>query len=282
MVNTTRSGLAEDAVFLRARYPGRQISVAVFALLVVLVLISVMRNPNFQWDVVAEHLLTTNILMGAWRSIQLTIVAMIVGIVGGAIIALMRLSRNPVLSNFARLYTWAFRGLPVLVQLIFWYNLSALYPEVGFAIGGFEWHLNVNEVITPFSAAVLGLGLCEVAIMAEIMRAGILSVDSGQREAAEALGVRPWYVTARVILPQAMRTIVPPTGNETILMLKSTALVSVLAMPELLYSAQLVYTRTYETIPLLMVVCIWYLVMTSVLTVGQHALERYYSKGVKR
>jgi polar amino acid transport system permease protein len=280
--HSSKSVDKDSLTFLRAHYPLRRISTLVVGIVLIALLLSVAQNPNFQWDVVAEHLLTTNILLGAWRTIQITVVAMLLGIVGGVTVALMRLSKNPLLSNLARVYTWAFRGLPVLVQLIFWFNLSALYPEIGFSFGNIEWHLDVNESITPFTAAVLGLGLCEVAIMAEIIRAGIQGVDSGQREAAEALGVKPWFVTTRVILPQAMRTIVPPTGNEIIMMVKTTALVSVLAMPELLYSAQMVYARTYETIPLLMVVCVWYLLITSVLTVGQSALEKYYSRGVRR
>jgi polar amino acid transport system permease protein len=202
---------------------------------------------------------------------------MVIGIVLGVALAVMRLSTNPVVRTASFIYVSFFRGTPVLVQLLFWYNLAALYPVISFGLPGVS--LDANKLITPLFAAILGLGLNEAAYMSEIVRAGILSVDHGQGEAAGALGLTKMQTMRRVVLPQAMRVIVPPTGNETIGMLKTTALVSVLAVPDLLYSAQIIYARNFETIPLLIVASIWYLVITAILGVGQFYLERRYARG---
>jgi polar amino acid transport system permease protein len=205
---------------------------------------------------------------------------MAIAIVLGVVVALMRLSPNPVLRTAANFYTWFFRGTPLLVQLIFLFNISALYPVIGVGIpfGPTLFELPVNEILTPVVVAIVGLSLNESAYMAEIVRAGINSVDRGQTEAAQALGLPRSTVMRRIVLPQAMRVIVPPTGNETISMLKYTSLVSVIALPELLYSAQIIYSRTFETIPLLVVASLWYLLITSILTVGQTFLERKFSR----
>ena len=170
------------------------------------------------------------------------------------------------------------------MQLIFWFNLAALIPEIsiGIPFGPIFFSAETNDVITPFVAAVLGLGLNEAAYMAEISRAGIQSVNEGQTEAATALGMRRSLTLRRIVLPQAMRVIIPPTGNETIGMLKTTSLVSIVTLPELLYSAQMIYTRTYETIPLLIVASGWYLILTSILTVGQYYIERHFGRGTTK
>jgi polar amino acid transport system permease protein len=193
----------------------------------------------------------------------------------------MRLSPNPLLSNVAYGYIWFFRGTPVLVQLIFWFNLAVLVPNIslGIPFGPTFVSWDTNSVITPFVAALLGLGLNEAAYMAEISRAGIQSVDEGQVEASSALGMSRAQTMRRIVLPQAMRVIIPPTGNEVISMLKTTSLVSVVAMPELFYNTQQIYARTYQTIPLLIVASIWYLILTSVLTTGQFYIERHYGRG---
>jgi polar amino acid transport system permease protein len=182
-------------------------------------------------------------------------------------------------------YVWLFRGTPVLVQILFWSFISALYPRISFGVpfGGPELlHGSANAVITPFVAAILALGLNEGAYMAEIVRAGIISVDEGQTEAAHALGMTRLQTMRRIVLPQAMRVIIPPTGNETISMLKTTSLVSVIAYSELLYSAQLIYSVNYRQIPLLLVASAWYLIMTTVLSIGQYYIERRYSRGASR
>lgn len=242
-------------------------------------------NPNLEWNVVAAWFFSQSILLGLLRTLELTVLSMLFGILLGMLTAVMRLSPIRILSTVAWFYTWFFRGTPLLVQLIFWYNLAALFPRVGIGIplvGPMFWSANANQVVTPFMAALLGLALNEGAYMAEIVRGGILSVDQGQQEAGVALGMRKSRALRRIILPQAMRVIVPPTGNQVISMLKSTSLVSVTSMPELLYSAQLVYNRTFQTIPLLIVASIWYLIVTSVLSVIQYYIERHYARGGRR
>ena len=182
------------------------------------------------------------------------------------------------------MYIWFFRGTPVLVQILFWNNISALYPSFGLGIplGPELGSFDANSVITPFVAALLALGLNEGAYMAEIVRAGIISVDEGQADAASALGMTRLQTMRRIVLPQAMRVIIPPTGNETISMLKTTSLVSVIATTELLYSAQLIYSENYRTIPLLIVASLWYLIITTILSIGQYFLERRYGRGASR
>lgn len=181
-------------------------------------------------------------------------------------------------------YVWFFRGTPVLVQLLFWYNISALYPRlsIGVPFGPDFVHGNVNPIITAFTAAILGLGLNEGAYMSEIVRAGLLSVDHGQTEAAQALGMTRGLALRRIVLPQAMRVIIPPTGNETIGMLKTTSLASTIALSELLRATQNIYSRTYQTIPLLIVASVWYITLTSVLSIGQYYLERHFARGSAR
>jgi polar amino acid transport system permease protein len=275
----------EGLVVVPARHPGRWILMAVLLLIAVAVLRSVISNPNFQWSVVGQYLFADIILMGLVNTLWLTAVAMILGVVLGIVIAVMRISDNPMISGFARLFLWFFRGTPVLVQLIFWYNLAALYPTYTFGIPYLApglLHGSVNDLITPYTAAILGLGLNEAAYMAEIVRAGLLSVDGGQAEAARALGMKRLAAMRRIILPQAMRFIVPPTGNETIGMLKTTSIVSVIALSELLYSAQTIYSRTFQTIPLLLVASIWYLGVTSLLSMAQTRIEHRFSRGHSR
>jgi polar amino acid transport system permease protein len=267
------------------RRPGRWAAAGVVLLLLVMLAWSALTNPRYQWDVVRDWFTARTIVTGLLVTLQLTAISMAIGIVLGIVLAVMRGSANRVLSSSAGTFIWFFRGTPLLVQLIFWYNLSALYPRitVGIPFVGPELvALDANTIITPMTAAVLGLALNEGAYMAEIVRAGILSVPRGQVLAAAAIGLTPMRTMQKIILPQAMRVIVPPTGNQVISMLKTSSLVSVLAIPELLYSAQIVYARTFETIPLLIVASIWYLIMTSVLTVGQGFLERRFSPDTER
>jgi polar amino acid transport system permease protein len=280
-VNT--ADLTIDAV--PRRRPGRWAAAGVVLLLVVMLAWSALTNPRYQWDVVRDWFTARTIVTGLLVTLQLTVISMVIGIVLGVVLAVMRGSANRVLSSSAATFIWFFRGTPLLVQLIFWYNLSALYPRISIGIpfvGPELVALDANTIITPMTAAVLGLALNEGAYMAEIVRAGILSVPPGQILAASAIGLTPMRTMQRIILPQAMRVIVPPTGNQVISMLKTSSLVSVLAIPELLYSAQIVYARTFETIPLLIVASIWYLIMTSVLTIGQGFLERRFSPDTER
>lgn len=266
------------------KYHGRRLAAGFMVIVLAGLLLSMITNQRFQWDVVAHYLFDDAILGGLIATIWLTVAAMAIGMVLGTAIALMRISSNPVLGSMAAGYLWVFRGTPLLVQLIFWYNLSALYPQItiGFPFGPSLGAFDANQYITVYVAALLGLGLNEGAYMSEIVRSGLNSVPPGQREAAEALGMSSFRVMARIILPQAMRVIIPPTGNQLIGMLKTTSLVSVIALQELLYSAQLIYTTNFQTIPLLIVASIWYLVLTTVLSIGQHFLERHYGKSDRR
>ena len=232
-------------------------------------------NPNLHWDVVARYLFHPEILAGLGRTLLLTFLAMVIGLAIAVVIAVMRLSTNPVFQAASWLWVWFFRGVPPLVQLVFWYNLALLLPQIGLGIpfGPMLLTWDTNRLITPFSAAILGLSLTESAYAAEMIRAGIQAVGTGQGEAASALGMTRGQTLRRIILPQAVRIIIPPIGNDTISMLKFTSLVSVLALPDLLYSAQMIYSRTYQTIPLLIVATIWYLVLATLLTIVEHWIE---------
>jgi polar amino acid transport system permease protein len=276
-VDVRAPSVGDGLTVVPRRHPWRWVSAAVVLLLGLVLLDSVIHNERFGWDTVGLYLRDVSIGRGLALTLGLTAICMLVGVVFGVVLAVMRLSANPVVSGASFLYVSFFRGTPVLVQLLFWYNLAALYPVVTLGLPGV--HLDANALITPLTAAILGLGLNEAAYMAEIVRAGILSVDHGQQEAASALGLTRLETMRRVTLPQAMRVIVPPTGNETIGMLKTTSLVSVLAVPDLLYSAQIIYSRNFQTIPLLIVASIWYLAVTTLLGIGQFYLERRYARG---
>jgi polar amino acid transport system permease protein len=270
----------EEEVIAPVRHAGRWVAAFIILVLIGLGIRILVTNPHFQWHVVGHYLFSSTLLTGLLKTIELTAIAMGIGIVLGIILAVMRMSPNPIISGASRTYIWFFRGTPVLVQLIFWFNLAALFPSINLGLPGAAFvHLNANSLISALTAAILGLGLNEGAYMAEIVRAGILSVGSGQVEAARALGMRRNQVMRRIVLPQAMRIIVPPTGNETIGMLKMTALVSVISVAELLYSAQEIYSVTFQTIPLLITVSLWYLFLTSILTVIQSRIERYFGRG---
>jgi polar amino acid transport system permease protein len=280
-----RAPRPEDIRAVPVRHPWRWVSGALVLLLVVVAVHSVATNPRFGWATVGDYLFDGRILHGLVLTLELTAIAMAVGVVLGVLFAVMRLSPNPLVSATSSFYIWLFRGTPVLVQILFWSFISALYPRIslGIPFGGPELiGGNANTIITPFVAAVLALGLNEGAYMAEIVRAGILSVDEGQNEAAQALGMTRLQTMRRIVLPQAMRVIIPPTGNETISMLKTTSLVSVIATQELLYSAQLIYAVNYRQIPLLIVASLWYLTVTSVLSIGQYFLERRFGRGTTR
>ncbi|NEB02147.1 amino acid ABC transporter permease [Streptomyces sp. SID13726] len=248
-------------------------AVAVLVLLG-LALDSVLRNRAFQWDVVADYFTSDAVLRGLWLTLWLTAVVMALGFVLGALLAAARLSANPVLRSVSWGYVWLFRSIPILVQLLLWFNIGALYPQI---LG-----VRTVDLLGPVTVAIIGLTLHEAAYAAEVVRGGILSVDRGQIEAAQALGLSRWRRWWRIVLPQAMRSIVPPAGNMLIGTLKGTSIVSVIAVQDLLYSVQLVYHRTYQVIPLLMVATVWYTVVTSVLSVGQYYVEKHYARGSER
>lgn len=271
-----------DKLVVRQRVKwGQFVSAAVLLLFLFAAAVSVIQNENFQWPMVAHYLFEPTIMRGVWTTIVLTLSAEIIGLVLGTILATMALSDNKVLSAVAAFYVWIFRGTPLLVQLFFWFNLAALYPALTLSVpfGPELYSWDTNSVITVYVAALLGLGLNEAAYMSEIVRAGITSVNDGQSRAAKALGFGRRKIFVLIVFPQAMRLIIPPLGNNFIGMLKGSALVSAIAMPDLLYSAQLIYTRNFLPIPLLLVACFWYLVMTTVLSIIQGYIERYFGKG---
>jgi polar amino acid transport system permease protein len=254
------------------------------AVLAVALIRSAATNPRFDWGIVGHYFFSSDVVHGLLVTVELTVLSMVIGIVLGVVLAVMRLSPNPLVSGASWFYIWFFRGTPLLVQLLFWNFVGALYPKisVGIPFGPEFFSFKANSVITPFVAALLGLGLNEGAYMAEIVRAGILSVDEGQTDAAHALGMTRLQTMRRIVLPQAMRVIIPPTGNETISMLKNSALVSVIAYKELLYTVQLIYAVNYKQIPLLLVASLWYLIVTTLLSIGQHFIERHYGRGSGR
>jgi polar amino acid transport system permease protein len=273
------------------RHPGRWVGAVVILAFVGAVAYQLASAPGLHWDTVANYFFDKRILRGLLTTLWLTPAAMAIGVGLGIVLAVMRLSPNPVMSTVSWVYIWLFRGTPVYVQLIFWANVSLMFSprigEPGFITIGIPFgpalhSWNVNDLVTPMVAALLGLGLNEAAYMAEIVRAGIISVEHGQTEAAQALGMTRLQTMRRIILPQAMRVIIPPTGNETISMLKTTSLVSVIPFTELLNSAQLIYDVNYKTLELLIVASIWYLCVTSLLTVGQYYLERRFARGSAR
>ncbi|MGZ4663025.1 amino acid ABC transporter permease [Arthrobacter sp. ok909] len=265
------------------RHPGRWISAVIIIGALALFLQSLFTNPNFRWDVVGAYILDVKVVQGVVWTLVLTVASMILAIILAILLAFMRQSENPVFRWSSWTWVWFFRGTPVYTQLIFWGLIAVLYPKIsaGVPFGPEMFSVDTSTVVTATVAAILGLGLNESAYLAEIFRAGLKSVDQGQMEAAEALGMGKTKIMWRIILPQAMRVIVPPTGNETIGMLKTTSLV--LAVPftlDLTFATNALANRTYLPVPLLIVAAIWYLVITSLLMVGQHFIEAYYGKGV--
>ncbi|MDH7792349.1 polar amino acid transport system permease protein [Ochrobactrum sp. AN78] len=257
-----------------------RIAATLLIILIIYCVQMIAANPNFGWGVVGEYLFDNRILWGLSLTLWLTVVTMVIGVVLGTILAIMAMSNNMVISNVANAYIWFFRGTPVLVQLIFWYNLGALFPEISIGLPFTSWWISVptNSLISPITAAVLGLGLNEGAYMSEIIRSGLISVDPGQKQAAKSLGMTNGKALWRIILPQAMPIIIPPTGNQTIGMLKTSSLVSVISLADLLYSAQTIYSRNFQTIPLLIVACIWYLAATTILSAAQVRIERHFGR----
>ena len=275
------------------RHPGRWVAAIVVLAIAVYVLYTIgaaigndrtALGPHTGWLVVQRFLFNGLIFRGILVTLELTVLAMAVGIILGAILAVMRLSANPVMSWVSWLYIWFFRGTPVLVQIFFWFNINLVVKsiDIGIPFTSLWLHGDTNKLIPPFMAALLGLGLNEAAYMAEIVRAGIISVEHGQTEAAQALGMDRGLVMRRIVLPQAMRVIIPPTGNETISMLKTTSLAFGAGVTELFTRQQQIATATYDVLELLIVASIWYVVMTSILTVGQYYIERRFGRGSTR
>jgi polar amino acid transport system permease protein len=262
------------------------VSAALILTLLGLFLYGAATNPAFGWNTFVTYLFNDRILLGVLNTLQLTVYSMALAVVLGVILAVMRLSPNPVFRSAAWLFLWIFRGTPVYVQLVFWGLVPIIYQQVqiGIPFGPSFLHLDLQGLSIAFPLAIIGLGLNEAAYMAEIIRAGISSVPEGQSEASVALGMSWGLTMRRTILPQAMRVIIPPTGNEVISMLKTTSLVTAVPYTLDVYSiaAREIAARIFEPVPMLLVAAAWYLVITSVLMVGQYYLERHFARGSSR
>lgn len=268
---------------LPVRKPGPIVAGIIVAIIALMLVWGLITNPRFEWPVVWKYLFNENVLSGIGYTLLLTVIAMAVALVLAIVLAIMRQSTNVVLRGVSWFFIWFFRGTPVYTQLVFWGLFAVLIPKLAVGIPFTDitfWSIDSADVMTAFNAAWIGLSLNEAAYLSEIVRAGLDAVDRGQEEAAVALGMRRSLILRRVILPQAMRIIIPPTGNETIGMLKTTSLV--LAVPftlELQFATDTIANRIYKPIPLLLVACIWYLLITSLLMVVQARLEQYFGKG---
>lgn len=274
-----------DVVAVPLRHPGRWVSATVLLVLFLALITSLWTNPNIQHDVVSEFITNQRILNGVWMTIVITVLSMVIGTILAVILAVMRMSANPVLRTLSYLYIWFFRGTPLLVQIVFWGYLGLLYAEISAGVPFTDiqfFAVETNTLIPAFVGGVIALSLNEAAYAAEIVRAGMLSIDNGQREAAYSLGMSPGYTLRRIVLPQAMKVIIPPMGNETISMLKSTSLLVIVAVPELYTAATQISSNNLAQVELLVVASAWYLLMTSVLSVPQYYLERRYGRGSQR
>ena len=270
------------ATVVPLRRPGRLALNAAILVLLAWIVSGAVTNDRLRWDVVGDYLFSPLVMEGLWMTVQLAVVGMIIGTVLGTGLALMRLSDNPLLRWISTAYGVVFRGVPVIVQLLFWYFLSALVPVLGLGLPWGPTFVSVptNVAITQVGAALLAFGLHEAAYMSEIVRGGVLSIGKGQREAGAALAMTRGQIYRRIVLPQAMRVILPPAGNSFITLLKTTSLVLVVALPDLMTTVTQIYAGNFQQIPLLIVASVWYLVCVGVLSVLQAWLERRFGRGV--
>lgn len=298
MTQTTDAARARPEAIqaVPVRHPGRWVAAALLVLLTAMFVHMLVTNDAFQWRFLLDNAFTPPVLRGVRATVILAVLSMAIGVALGVVLAVMRLSPNPLLSGVAWAYVWFFRAVPRIVLLILFGNLGILYARyefglpfdqqiadlLGIDLDGRLFGIDARDAISGFTAAVAGLALSEAAYMAEIVRAGIQSVDLGQTEAAQALGMSRAQTIRRIVLPQAMRVIVPPTGNETIAMVKDTSLVAFVPYYELFFQLQGIGGRTFQVFPMLVAACLWYLAIVSVLMVGQYFLERRFSRGVAR
>jgi polar amino acid transport system permease protein len=275
----------ENVRVVPVRHYGRWLTALLVVGLTALLVRALLASPNLEPATIGDYLFKDYVIDGVVTTLWLTLLAMVLGTVGGVLLAVMRLSANPVLRAVSWAFVWVFRGTPLLVQIIFFGFLGALIPRLTLTVpftGTVLFDKPTSVVVTGTVAAVLALSLNEMAYAAEVIRGGILAIDPGQTEAAAALGMSPALTLRRIVLPQAMRVIIPPMGNETITMLKSTALVSIIAGRDLMTAVQTVYQNNYKVIPLLLVAAIWYLALVSVLSAGQWLIERRFGRGFAR
>lgn len=285
LLTKTPGGVQALPPVLPRRHPWRYVGAGVALLLVVWAVDQILGNEAFEWTTTfATYFFDPSVLKGLWATLWLTAAVIALSLVFGVLVAAMRMSANPVLQVIAWVYVWIFRSAPLLVQLLLWFNIGYIYPVISLGIPWGPAFLSApaNDLISATTAAILGLTMHTVAYASEIIRGGILAVPGGQTEAAQVLGFGPVRTFVRVVLPQSMRSIIPSIGNLTIDLLKSTSIVSVLAVPDLLYSVQMIYNQNYRILPLLMVATVWYIAITSILSIGQYYIERYYARGSSR
>ncbi|MFI7010995.1 amino acid ABC transporter permease [Streptomyces sp. NPDC050145] len=286
-VKAVAAPVADDPGSLKVvpvRHPWRWVAIAVTAVLLAQFVHGLVTNPGWEWEVFGEFFTADVVLKAVWTTLQLTFYGTALGFALGIVLAFMRLSRSRFLRTVAFGYIWAFRSIPLIVQLLFWFNLAYLYKELQFGIpfGPGFFSFDTMGLVGAMSAAVLGLALHQAAYAAEIVRGGVLAVDGGQLEAAAALGIPRLRQIRRIVLPQAMRSILPNAANEVISLFKGTSIVSVMAIGELFYQVQVIYGRNGRVVPLLMIATAWYILLTSALSVLQHYVERHYAKGTTR
>lgn len=272
----------DDVVAVPLRHPWRWVVAVLLLITVVGFVFSLYENPNIDHPTIAQYLFNPRILSGVGLTLVLTVVSMVVSSILGVLLAVMRLSSNPVLSVLSWFYVWVFRGTPLLIQIVFWGYLGLLYAKISMGVPFTSitfFSIDTNTLISAFTAGLLALTLNQAAYSAEIVRAGMLSVDEGQHEAAYSVGMSPSFTLFKVVLPQAMRVIIPPMGNETISMLKNTSLLSVIAVLELYTVATQISSQNLRQVELLIVVSCWYLFLTTVLSIPQYYLERHFGRG---
>ncbi|MGH3207953.1 MAG: amino acid ABC transporter permease [Trebonia sp.] len=284
LVDREEDGRLLTARLVGTRHPGQWASAVLVLVLFAMLVHTLVTNGRFQWGVVGDYFATGSIMRGLLLTLWLTAAVMACGFLLGIGLAAMRLSANPILRTLSFGYVWLVRSVPPLVQLLFWYEIASLYPQLSLGIPfGHEFvTVKTAHLFTGILAAFVGLTVDTAAFSAEIVRGGILSVERGQSEAAEAIGLGRGRIFRRIVLPQAMPAIVPATGNLLIGLLKATSIVSVIAVQDLLYSVQLIYQQNFLIMPLLMVATLWYIILTTVLSVGQYFIERYYARGKRR
>lgn len=280
------SGVDADELIVRPlRHPWRWITAAILIFVIVVLAQSVLTNENLDFQAIGKYLFSPRIIAGIGLTLLLTIISMVVSTLLAIVLAAMRMSDNPVMVAISSVYIWAFRGTPLLVQIVLWGYLGLLYDRLGVGVPFTDvmfWSAPTNKLITPFIAGLLALTLNQAAYSAEIVRSGMLSVDNGQSEAAASLGMTPLRAFRRITLPQAMRVIIPPMGNELISMLKNTSLLSVIAVMEMYTVAMQISAQNLKQVELMIVVSLWYLLLTSILAVPQHYLEKHFGRGTAR
>jgi polar amino acid transport system permease protein len=274
----------DELTIVPARHPWRWVAAAAVLILLAQFLHGLATNPGWDWSTFAGYFFEKSVMQALLITLELTFAGAVLGFAGGILLAPMRLSKNPVLKSVSWTFIWVFRSVPLIVQLLFWANLGYLYDklQIGVPFGPGFLHFETSSLVSAFGAALLGLALHEAAYAAEIVRAGILSVDQRQMEAAAALGIPRLRQFRRIVLPQAMRAILPNAANELVNLLKSTSVVYVLAIGELFYQVQVIYGRSGRVVPLLMVATVWYVVLTALLSVLQHYTERHFGKGYRQ